>query len=412
MNTGSMNSSWTRMHTMIFVVFSLSALIEAYIYSIAYIASSWVTVPKPFVALLSVWPPLWLLLGAVVIGPLSDAIGRRASLYLSLSMYIIGAVGLILSSSYTLLLLFIAVLMLAVGGEYNTVMIASHEYFPSTVRSRVVYEVLNFANLGGVLAALLALVNASVFMQRLALGLTLIIIVPMMYFLRTRIPESPHWLRSRSRTMGNVDSTGALRMTRVKMPPLWLRIIIGGLIGWSFTAGFTLLVLTLGPYYFPSLTNWLILFFSLTAFISGIIVGAIADFISRRVMLLTSSLGTLITSLFVWLVMSIVGKPQLLFWFLYVLFSMFVNTYWLSEDTLKSEYWVTRRRGSYTAVVRVISLGGSIPIIFLSSYLPMSSYFIAIAVVFGVGFISSLVWYLVGTETGKGISIDAWDYEQ
>lgn len=34
-------------HTLVFTVFSISTTIEAYIYSIAYIASGWVSVPSP-----------------------------------------------------------------------------------------------------------------------------------------------------------------------------------------------------------------------------------------------------------------------------------------------------------------------------------------------------------------------------
>ncbi len=65
-------------------------------------------------------------------------------------MYVIGSVILILSINYALLLFSIAVLMLAVGGEYNTVMISSHEYFPSNIRGgRAVYLILNFTNFGG-----------------------------------------------------------------------------------------------------------------------------------------------------------------------------------------------------------------------------------------------------------------------
>ncbi len=113
-------------------------------------------------------------------------------------MYVVGSVSLILSINYALLLFSIAILMLAVGGEYNTVMISSHEYFPSSIRSRAVYLILNFTNFGGALATALALANiTSVVLQKLALGLTILIIIPVLYLLRSLIPESQYWLRAR-----------------------------------------------------------------------------------------------------------------------------------------------------------------------------------------------------------------------
>ncbi|WP_446752303.1 MFS transporter [Vulcanisaeta sp. JCM 16161] len=408
------SEKWNEVRALIFTVFSISTTIEAYVYSIAYIASNWVSVPRTLIALLSVWPPLWLLIGGAIMGPISDAIGRRRSLYLSLIMYVVGSLSLILSINYAFLLFSIAILMLAVGGEYNTVMISSHEYFPSSVRSRAVYLILNFTNFGGALAAALALANiTSVTLQKLALGLTILVIIPVLYLLRSLIPESPYWLRARrpiAEDQGLNLEEG--NRTSIRLPPLPVRVVIGGLIGWSYTAGFTLMVLTFGPYYFPSLTNWLIFAFSAASFISGIPVSMFADRTSRKLLLLISSLGSLVTSVLILSLISGLVNDQYIFWVLFILFSILVNMYFLTEDTLKSEYWITRRRGSYTAAVRVMSLGGSIPVIFLSSYLPVSLYLALAVTIFGVGFVASLVWYLIGVETGKGISISAWEHEK
>ncbi|MFP3259086.1 MAG: MFS transporter, partial [Caldivirga sp.] len=131
-------SGWGLVHTIALVSFSLSTMIEAYIYSISYIATGWVSVPRYLTALLTIWPPLWLLIGGVTMGPLSDLIGRRNTLYLTLLMYIMGAIGLTIGGGYLTLLLFLSLLLMATGGEYNTVMVATHEYFPRRVRSRVV----------------------------------------------------------------------------------------------------------------------------------------------------------------------------------------------------------------------------------------------------------------------------------
>ncbi len=73
-----------------------------------------------------------------------------------------------------------------------------------------------------------------------------------------------------------------------KLPSIYFRIFIGGVIGWAYTAGFSLIVLTLGPYFFPSLTDWLIFVFGLVAFFAGFL-GLAADRFSRKRFLLISS---------------------------------------------------------------------------------------------------------------------------
>ena len=415
-------SSWSLVHTIALVSFSLSTMIEAYIYSISYIATGWVSVPRYLTALLTIWPPLWLLIGGVTMGPLSDLIGRRNTLYLTLLMYIVGAIGLTIGGGYLTLLLFLSLLLMATGGEYNTVMVATHEYFPRRVRSRVVFLVLNFTNLGGALASALAFLNlSSVLMQRLAIGLTLVITVPILYVIRGMLPESVMWLEAVGKgdvaageverflkVNANGSSASMWPITTVNQPPMWLRVLVGGLIGWAYTAGFSLMALTLGPYFLPSLTNQLILVFSIASFASGIPISLLADSVSRRLLLLASSVGVSLTSLAIAITVNHWSSNLNLFWPLYITFSVLVNAYFLTEDTLKSEYWRVSRRGTFTALVRVISLGGSIPVIFTSAYIPINMYLIMDTAIFSVGTAASILWYIAGIETGRGVSVRVW----
>jgi hypothetical protein len=94
---------------------------------------------------------------------------------------------------------------------------------------------------------------------------------------------------------------------------------------------------------------------------------------------------------------------------LFVIVSAAINVYFLAEDTLKSEIWPTKRRGLYTALVRVISLGGSIPVLFLASNLPILEYMWIGIAIFSVGFIASLLWFFFGIETSGGRSVRIWD---
>ncbi len=409
---------WSPVHSLLFLSFSIGTGVEAYIYSLSYIATSWVAMPRSLLALLAVWPPLWLLIGGAFAGPLADWIGRKKTLFITLGIYAAGATGLIFSYTYATILIFIGLLLFASGGEYNTILTATHELFPRKYRSRVLFLELNFTNIGGSVAAILSLlVISSIVFQRELLGVTLLMSILIMYIIRLRLPESVMWLEAKGRyNQANTELEkyyGAQpendKLIRpLKLPSLWFRIVIGGIVGWAYTAGFSLIVLTLGPYFFPSLTDWLIFIFGIVAFIAGFI-GMVADKFSRKRFLLISAILVVIFAYLFIPTMKLWITDTFIFWFLFIGVSIFINIYFLAEDTLKSEIWPTRRRGLYSAIVRVISLGGSIPVIFLAVNLPIISYMWLGIGIFGTGLVASIAWYIWGTETSKGKSVRIWD---
>jgi len=69
------NYSWGRVHTYAFIAFSAGFFLEAYIFGMAPIATGWVSVPKFLTSTLLAWAPLWLIIGIMVTGPLSDRLG-------------------------------------------------------------------------------------------------------------------------------------------------------------------------------------------------------------------------------------------------------------------------------------------------------------------------------------------------
>ncbi|MDG7045011.1 MAG: MFS transporter [Nitrososphaerota archaeon] len=417
-SVGAEEAKWNSVHSFLFLAFCIGTAVEAYIYSLSYIATSWVTIPKTLLAILAIWSPLWLLIGGAVAGPLADSVGRKRTLYITLAIYAVGAAGLIFSYTYLTILIFVGLLLFASGGEYNTIMTATHELFPRKNRSRALFLELNFTNIGGSIAAILALLSiTSITAQRELLGVTLLISLLVMYIIRLRLPESVMWLEAKGKANqaeGELKKYYGAQMASdslvkpARLPSVWFRIIIGGVIGWAYTAGFSLIVLTLGPYFFPSLTDWLIFVFGVVAFIAGFI-GLVADRFNRKPMLLLSAIAVVvfgylfIPTLKYWL------TETLIFWVLFIGVSIFINIFFLAEDTLKSEIWPTKRRGLYTAIVRVISLGGSIPVLFLAVNLPILSYIWLGIGIFAAGLMAAAAWYVWGVETSKGQSVRIWD---
>nr|WP_272879688.1 MFS transporter [Sulfoacidibacillus ferrooxidans] len=114
-------------------------LLESYIFGMASIATNWVAMPKSLQSLLLAWAPLWLIIGIIVAGPLSDRIGRKNTFYSTMGLYGIGAIGIAFSHTYLTILIFLAVLLFAAGGEMNTIMAASHEMMPTRHRSKTMF---------------------------------------------------------------------------------------------------------------------------------------------------------------------------------------------------------------------------------------------------------------------------------
>lgn len=406
------------MHTWVFTAFCIGTLLEAYIYSLPYIATGWVTVPRYLDALISVWSPLWLLVGGIAAGPIADSIGRRNTFYVTLSTYVLGAAILIAITNLLGIFVSLAILLFAAGGEYNTILVSTHEIFPKKSRSRALFFELNFTNVGGIVATALAIASiSSIPDDKLLLGSTIIAVAAVIFLVRLRLPESIMWLE---KTRGEERAAEEYRThysdqavaasadnAHLRRPGYGLRLVAGGVLGWSYTAGFSLGVLAIGPYFFPSLTDYLILISGISAFAGGFI-GFLSDRLSRRSMLIYSMLGMiLMTALFIltektWL------ADMLVFWALFVVLNVFINIFFLTEDTLKSEIWPVKGRGTFTGLVRVISLGGSIPVIFLASALPISQYLYAEMGVFAAGLAAAIAWRIWGVETGKGSSVLVW----
>ncbi len=409
-------SPWKRSHTVILMAFIIGTTIEAYIYSLPYIAASWAAYPRWFIALLSAWSPLWLLLGGLVAGPLSDFIGRKRTFYFTMGLYALGGIMLALASSPLLLLVSLSILLFSAGGEYQNIMVAVHEMMPKRWRSAVAFVALNFTNLGGVIAAYLSILNlTSPSYQRVVLGITVLLAVVVMFAIRSRTPESIMWLESKGRLdeavyeLKKYYSAGPTKDTVSpgSGPSTWFRIAVGALLGWAYTAGFSMIVLSLGPYFFPKLTDMFIIVSGVVMFASGFF-GLVADRFSRKSVLLASSALTVAASLMFLLLIGIWRENVAVFWAIFIAASVFINIYFLAEDTLKSEIWPVNKRGMYTALVRVISLGGSIPVLIYASTLPIFEYFYLGLSVFSVGLVISVLWYIFGLETSKGMSVRIW----
>lgn len=419
---------WVPTDTWNFVSFVLGMVLEAYIFGMATIATGWVTMPLSLRSLLLSWAPLWLIIGIGVAGPLSDRVGRRTTFYLTMALYGVGAVGLAFSGTYWLILAFLALMLFAAGGEMNTIMTASHEVMPHRHRGKTMMLEINGINLGGLLLAAVSLLSAykGVTFQRGMIAVTFLVVLAILFFARTKTPESIRWLRSRGQTARAEEqiqrfygeeqfrarervAAAATEASRAngsaRRVNIGLRLFATTATAFAGTAGFGLMTYVLGPAHFPKYSAAILMVATLTGFISGFF-AFWADHLSRKLLLLLGFGGSFLVTLLLSATTGDWGSSLALFFFLLVILNLFVNISYLTEDTLKGEVWPTRRRGTYTAVVRFVSIGLYIATIYITQSYSLTNFTIFSVIVWAVGLAGALAWYFGGVETGRGVSIE------
>ncbi|MCI0182284.1 hypothetical protein MM817_00543 [Acidibacillus sp. S0AB] len=270
--------------------------------------------------------------------------------------------------------------------------------------------------------SLLSVYNSITF-QRGMVAVTFIVVLFILLLARNKTPESIRWLQGKGYTeRANVEIakfygiqeyarrekvvSDAVAVSTKRRTSVALRLFVTITTAFAGTAGFGLMTYVLGPNYFKSLTAAIILVATGTGFISGFL-GIWADLISRKTLLLLGYGGTFIMTLIIYLTISVWSKDLTLFWILLVLLNIFVNIAYLTEDTLKSEVWPTSTRGTYTALVRFISIGLYIATIYLSQNYGLHEYMLFNMVIWIIGLAGAVAWYFAGVETGKGATLES-----
>lgn len=423
----SEESGWQRFHTLIFMAFAVGASLEGFIYALSYVATSWVTVPRILTAVMVIWPPLWLLAGYGVSGPMADAIGRKKTFFVTFTLYMIGGLSLIASYDYITLLFAISVLLVAAGADINMLTTTLNELMPRIYRGRSLFLTLNFVNLGGIAPSVIAIMlRSSPQTQKLFVGAAALLVTSTLLVTRLKAPESIMWLQQKGSDKKAADelskyysaNTVSEAVTKARSTEYGMqskigtgiRIAVSSLSNWAFTAGFSLGILVLGPYFFSSMTNDFIFVGGGIGFLAGLS-GLFADKISRRYMLLASTaLVMTVSAVMLLTVGTWSSNPTLiLFWALIIIFSAAINIQYLSASALSSEIWPTHKRGTLTAVNNIVALGGVIPVLFFTQSLGLVQYMMVETGIWVVGLSAAVIWVIYGTETGQGRSVRMWE---
>lgn len=421
---------WTRKTTWMFISFVLGLALESYVFALASIAIYWVTMPKALGELLLAWAPIWLIVGIILAGPFSDKYGRKVTLYATLALYAVGGIVLFFGTTYIVILISLGLMLVAGGGEMNSILVASHELMPRKHRGKATMMIINGINLGGTVLAIMALVTAAakgtaaIAVQRDVVAVAVLVVVAILLAARVSMPESFLWLQKKGRTahldktirsyfgpevyaeavVKEVIESAAPAPQKVSTGYLWFTMVIMIIVAAANTIGFGLMAYALAYAFFPHLQPAILAVFEGAGFVIGFL-GLIADRVSRKKFLFWSFLGTFAMTAIVGLTTKAWQHDMTLFWILLVILAGVNSLCYLTEDTLKGEVWPTLHRGTLTAVARFISIGLYIPTIYITANMSTAHYVFFNAGVWFVGTLAAAAWLIWGRETGRGVTI-------
>lgn len=140
-----------------------------------------------------------MLLGSLIVGTLTDRLGRRRIFVSALALFSLAMLACAMAPSWELFAAFRFIACFGVGGLLPTAVALTNEFAPPGKKSLVLGAVLTGPATGTVAASLtsLAVLESSGFRPVYAIGAAGLLIVPFAWFL---LPESPSFLRTRSRT--------------------------------------------------------------------------------------------------------------------------------------------------------------------------------------------------------------------
>ncbi|WP_291041391.1 MFS transporter [Herbiconiux sp.] len=169
--------------------------------AIPLIVAEWSTSPLE-TGLISSAAILGAILGAAVMGPLSDRIGRRLAFRIDLALFVVFALASALAPGVWWLIAFRFLLGVGIGADYPISASYVSEIAPRRLRERLLIGAFSFQAVGQLLGALVGLLvltldpSPDAWRWMLAAGVVPAVVI---VILRRGVPESPLWLASTAR---------------------------------------------------------------------------------------------------------------------------------------------------------------------------------------------------------------------
>ncbi|KAA8922255.1 MAG: MFS transporter [Thermoplasma sp.] len=383
------SARWSKTHTAMALTMISGFFVWGLLLVTAPLVTEWPLVKPSEDIYVLVSSPAGLLTGNMVLGYLSDRIGRKKLFITTITAGITGIVGIILSLNFTEILLSIFVAEFGFGGEETVSLAFLAEQFPIRYRGKVLVLVSNSANMGvAAISAVFLVAGYNVFIEKVVFLAMSLAGVAIAIITRMKLPESLRWsfVSSHSDTLAE---------QRFGSP---IPIIVLMLFAITIVLTFALVADILGPFEYPGYTSVIPFIYGLGEAIFGYMILAFIDRIGRRVMSVVAYAGGTI-SMAIFLLYIYYRLPFLVFVMLLIINAFFGELGWAVREILQPELFVTRYRGLGIATVRGIAYSLYILSIFALSGISVYNYMVFATAAWAVGFLGSVVWYLRGRET-------------
>ncbi|MCG2886607.1 MAG: sugar porter family MFS transporter [Vulcanisaeta sp.] len=434
----------SRIHYVIFLSYSFTFLIWGFVTTSGVMTLDYFSryIPKFLLPISAAMGPLFLMVGNTLMGRLADVVGRRGIYVFTMSLYTVGLLGMAISllllntvsteAAFIVFLISYALAEIGVGGEEPPALAAITELMPPNKRGSMLVLITNFDNVGAALAALILLL-ALLWGTQLSAVWTMIasalFVVAVAVVIRLVTPESVRWLMVRGKvdiakrvaeekglTYALSESPGQIN---VRFPPTWFRASILSLLGFTQLSTYGLMAFYI--IYLPSLpfssnealATQVLLWANVGASVAGLI-GLVIDKIGRKIFTLLSYLGGLLTMIPIFLIYGVMSKNTIssslpVFYVLLFLNMAFSEFGWAVRIMLEPELFPTRARSTWVGIVRLISWGVYVTLIYyLLANADVFTYLLSNLILYVIGAVAALAWYVWGVET-RGLPVDVLD---
>lgn len=383
--------------------------------SVAPLATQWPfisSLPRTYEAVFLAVPSIFLLIGDLSLGRLSDLFGRKVVYISTIVLYLLGIFIIYFAYSVVPLIIGIALAEIGVGGEEVTALSLIAEDVPVKNRGRYLVLVPNMNNVGSFVIAFLFLYfySSSIHTQKIYFLILAVATVFLAVYTRSRVPESFRWLKEKGREEDAYEIRREIGVEdegiSVREPNYLFTVIFLGIIGISQYLTFGLMAYIIGPYYFssePNFTSEIIVYAMAGASVAGFIAMFLVNMGRKRYSML-SYFGGMVTMILILALIRYISYPTV---FLPLLFMnmMFSEFAWASRTTLEPELFRTAHRSYSIGLVRIFPMLAYIASIYTTASFSLDQYIMFNLILWTVGFIATVIWAIYGIET-KNISMD------
>lgn len=383
------SARWNRTHT----VMALTMISGFFVWGLLLVTAPLVT-EWPFISpsediYVLVSSPAGLLAGNLILGYLSDRVGRKKLFIVTITAGVVGIVGIILSANFLLMLTSIFIAEFGFGGEETVSLAFLAEQFPIQYRGKVLVLVSNSANAGvAAISAVFMIAGYNVFLEKVVFLIMSLTGVAIAILTRLKLPESLRWAFMSSHAV-------ELKEQRFTAP---VPMLVLTLFAITIVLTFALVADILGPYEYPKYTPIIPFIYGLGEAVFGYVILAFVDIIGRKVMSVIAYAGGTV-SMAIFLIYIYFRLPFWIFVILLLTNAVFGELGWAIREILQPELFVTRYRGLGIATVRGIAYFFYMMSIFILSGITVYNYMIFATAAWAIGFAASILWYAKGYET-------------